>query len=69
MKFGNLINISDNFGIINEKVKVSQIYRFFCCQHLNLKGKTLLVVVNKLFVFSSKAKHDFFQFSQWPTVE
>ena len=34
----------------------------FCCQHLNLKGKTLLVVVNKLFVFSSKAKHDFFSF-------
>ena len=28
----------------------------FCCQHLNLKGKTLLVVVNKLFVFSSVLK-------------
>ena len=25
----------------------------FCCQDLNLKGKTLLVDVNKLFVFSS----------------
>ena len=34
----------------------------FCCQDLNMKGKTLLVVVNKLFVFSSKAKHDFFSF-------
>jgi hypothetical protein len=30
---------------------------------LNLKGKTLLVDVNKLFVFSSKAKHDFSVFS------
>jgi hypothetical protein len=33
----------------------------------NLKGKTLLVVVNKLFIFTSierqsKAKHDFFSF-------
>ena len=38
------------------------------CQHLNLKGITLLVVVNKLFVFSSVLKQNMiFQFSQWPT--
>ena len=30
------------------------------CQHLNLKGKTLLVNVNKLFVFSSVQKQNFF---------
>ena len=35
---------------------------------MDLKGKTLLVVVNKLFVFSSiQSKTWFFQFSQWPT--
>ena len=33
----------------------------------NLKAKTLLVDLKKLFVFSSKAKHDFFHFSQWLT--
>ena len=40
-----------------------------CGKHWNLKPKTLLVAINKLFVFSailswSKAKHDFYQFSQ-----
>ena len=32
----------------------------FCCQHLNLKGKTLLVVVNKLCVLSSVLKQNMF---------
>ena len=30
----------------------------FCCQHLNLKGKTLLVVLKKIFVFSSVLKQN-----------
>ena len=29
-----------------------------CCQYLNLKGKKLLVVVNKIFVFSSALKQN-----------
>ena len=38
------------------------------CQYLNLKDKTLLVVVNKLFVFTSVLKQNMiFQVSQWPT--
>ena len=32
----------------------------FCCQHLNLKGKTMLVVVKKPFMFSSVLKQNIF---------
>ena len=43
-----------------------RIFEFF--QRLNLKSKTLMVVVNKFFAFSSVLKQKrFFQFSQWPT--
>ena len=32
--------------------------QIFCCKHLNLKGKTLPAVVNKLFVFISVLKQN-----------